>query len=172
MRKNEKIFTIILAISSFLLANVLMKPRSITIIIGDNESVTLQTPVIYTLEEVLIILVSSILIGISSASILLSRSEIQESKLNMFGVKSLVRLLEGPERKILEFITRKGGEALQSEIWAETGLSKATVSRVLKEMEQKGLISRKKYGATKIVRISDRFVRSRSHIRKRDEHAL
>ncbi len=158
-RKSEKIFMMILAISSFLLANVLMKPRSITIIVSGNESVTLQTPALYTLEEVLIILVSSILIGISSTLMLLSKSEAAKSKLNLLEIKSLAKLLEGPEGKILEFLAKKGGEALQSEILFETGLSKVTVSRVLKEMERKGLISRKKYGNTKVVRLSGKFVR-------------
>jgi len=157
LSKTEKIFTIILAVSSFLLANVLMKPRSITIIVSGKEAITIQTPPVYTLAEVLIILICSILIGISSTSILLSMKGTSGLMPKVTDISSLVMFLEGPERKIMEFIVKKGGEVLQREIWAETGLSKVTVSRVLRNMERKGLIRRKKYGGTKIVVISDRI---------------
>ena len=157
LTKKEKFLAVILAVSSFFLANILMKPRSITIIVRDNESMTIQTPIVYTLWEAILILLSSLLIGISSTLIVLSGSKTKMEKIN---ITQLLSLLEGPEKEIMKFLAKRGGKVLQREIWAETGLSKVTVSRALKEMERKGLVRRKKYGATKVVHLSNHIMSS------------
>lgn len=134
MTRREKVLLLVLALSSFFLANILMKPRSITIIVRGNESITIQTPLVYKLWEVIAILPTSLPIGISGTLIVFSGERREEVDIN-----KLINLLEGPERTIMEFIVKRGGKALQREIWSETGLSKVTVSRTLKALEGKGL---------------------------------
>lgn len=54
---------------------------------------------------------------------------------------------------VLEVIRRYGGTVTQSKIVKETGLSKSTVSTVLKILEREGVVARQKAGREKLVRL-------------------
>jgi hypothetical protein len=56
-------------------------------------------------------------------------------------------------RGIIEVLRRHGGEAPQHVIVEETGLSKASVSMMLKALEASGVVVRVKSGKTKVVRL-------------------
>jgi len=59
--------------------------------------------------------------------------------------------LDANERKILEFISQKGGAVIQSELVSEFGFSKAKVSRLVDKLELKGLVERRRRGLVNLV---------------------
>jgi hypothetical protein len=63
------------------------------------------------------------------------------------------RVTDSGFRGIIEVLRRHGGEAPQHVIVEETGLSKASVSMMLKALEASGVVVRVKSGKTKIVRL-------------------
>ena len=63
------------------------------------------------------------------------------------------RVPESGFREIIEVLRRHGGEAPQHVIVEETGLSKASVSMMLKALEASGVVVRVKSGKTKVVRL-------------------
>lgn len=67
----------------------------------------------------------------------------------------LLRALEGDERKAIELIAAKGGRILQNELVNSLDFSKAKVSRVLMNLEKRGIITKKKYGLTNCISIAD-----------------
>lgn len=70
-------------------------------------------------------------------------------------VNIALKVLRGPERRVLEIIVNKGGETLQKDLYLETGFSKAKISRTLKKLEFRNIIQRKRYGSTKKIVLSD-----------------
>ena len=64
-----------------------------------------------------------------------------------------LRLLSGDERAMFKAIMDSGGEALQKDLIPRTKMSDAKVSRVLDRLEEKGVISKERYGMTNKVRI-------------------
>ncbi len=67
----------------------------------------------------------------------------------------LLRALEGDERKAVELIVQRGGRVLQNELVNSLDFSKAKVSRVLMNLERRGIIDKKKYGLTNCISIAD-----------------
>jgi uncharacterized membrane protein len=65
----------------------------------------------------------------------------------------VLRLLSGDERTMFKAIMDSGGEALQKDLIQRTKMSNAKVSRVLEKLEQKGVVSKERYGSTNKVRI-------------------
>jgi uncharacterized membrane protein len=132
-----------------------------------------HTPAVYQEREVLAMVISSFVAGISAIYLYfeasknpLMRSErkaptvkhpvgpslrLEESET----VATALKVLRGPRRKILEIIVNNKGEILQKDLYLETGFSKAKVSRTLKELELRNIIQSKQYGSTKKITLSD-----------------
>nr|WP_304364523.1 hypothetical protein [Methanosarcina sp. KYL-1] len=81
--------------------------------------------------------------------------EFQPSRANVDPTDVLLRALEGDERKAVELITAKGGRILQNELVNSLDFSKAKVSRVLMNLERRGIIEKKKYGLTNCISIAN-----------------
>ena len=67
--------------------------------------------------------------------------------------REALRLLTGDERTMFKAIMDSKGEALQKDLMQRTNMSNAKVSRVLEKLEQKGVVSKERYGSTNRVRI-------------------
>jgi uncharacterized membrane protein len=65
----------------------------------------------------------------------------------------VLRLLSGDERTMFKTIMDSGGEALQKELIIRTKMSNAKVSRLLDHLEQKGVITKERHGATNKITI-------------------
>lgn len=65
----------------------------------------------------------------------------------------VLRLLSGDERAMFKAIMDSNGEALQKDLMQRTKMSNAKVSRVLEKLEQKGVVSKERYGSTNRIRI-------------------
>nr|WP_281085326.1 hypothetical protein [Methanosarcina acetivorans] len=70
----------------------------------------------------------------------------------------LLKALEGDERKAIELIVNRGGRILQNELVNSLDFSKAKVSRVLMNLERRGIIDKKKYGLTNCISIAEGLV--------------
>jgi hypothetical protein len=81
--------------------------------------------------------------------------ETQFDRSNIGPTDVLLRALEGDERKAVELIAAKGGRILQNELVNSLDFSKAKVSRVLMNLERRGIITKKKYGLTNCISIAE-----------------
>jgi len=64
-----------------------------------------------------------------------------------------LRLLTGDERAMFRAIMDSGGEALQKDLIVKTKMSDAKVSRVIDRLEEKGVVTRMRFGMTNKVSI-------------------
>ncbi len=65
----------------------------------------------------------------------------------------VLRLLTGDERTMYKTIMDSGGEALQKDLIVRTRMSNAKVSRLLDRLEEKGVITKERHGATNKIKI-------------------
>jgi uncharacterized membrane protein len=158
MRTNRKIaiMVILFAVSAFTLAGKVLMPTPIQIVIQGEEPIVVGQIFRYTQIDVTIISVSAVILTMSSFYLLFV-SSIETRKLSPTAEKKdtseleiafALRLLDGDKRKLFNEIVEAGGEILQSELYTQTGFSKAKITRILDYLEVKGLIIRKSYGMT------------------------
>ena len=142
--------------SVFVLGLKLLNPTPIQIVVeGQSASIT-QLPGFFTLEDVIIILVASIVLGVSGTYLLFFDSVgkpvgelvLEERKERW---KEIVKTLKEDEQKIYRAIIEADGIIEQSELPEKTGLSKASVSRTLDLLESKELVERRRRGMGNIV---------------------
>ena len=142
--------------SAFILGLKLLNPTSIQIIIKGQSVSIIQLPGFFTLEDVIIIVIASIILGVRGTYLLLldlaekSAGElVLEEREKRW--KEIAKTLKEDEQKIYEAIIESGGIIEQSELPEKTGISKASVSRALDLLESKGLIERRRRGMRNIV---------------------
>lgn len=68
----------------------------------------------------------------------------------------ILSVLDDFERKVVEVITVAGGEINQRKVVAETNLSKAKVSRVVKRLQERGLIEVTRLGRTNKLKLAQK----------------
>jgi len=164
--KKELLSGVILAISVLFLANALTKPQPLKIVIEGGGSILINSPKLYSFKEVFALVLFSFAAGSSFLYLLLRRDYIHskpnylQSVVDNWQLKRIsnaftaLKALEGPEKEIFQIILEKGGELLQTEICSISGYSKTKVSRILKKLEAKGLISRSQHGMTKKISLA------------------
>lgn len=69
--------------------------------------------------------------------------------------KVLLMALEGDEKKIVRTIVDNNGQMLQNELVNRLDFSKAKTSRILSNLEKKGIISKQKYGLTNCISLTE-----------------
>lgn len=88
----------------------------------------------------------------------ISEEDTMPAEMDIDATDILLRALEGDERKAVELIAAKGGRILQNELVNSLDFSKAKVSRVLMNLERRGIITKKKYGLTNCISIADELM--------------
>lgn len=162
-----------LAISCFVIANTMIRSQPISILIENGTPITVHTPVVYQQKEVLTVAISCFVAGISALYLYLETTKkplsVPHSRVitgkqlvepsprlqNLETVRTALKALGGPRRKLFEILINKKGEMLQKDLPLETGFSKAKISRTLKQLEVKDIIHRKQYGNTKKITLSE-----------------
>ena len=71
------------------------------------------------------------------------------------GVKRVFSVLKGDERRVIDVILMKGDKCKQRDIVRATDYSKAKVSRIMTELEARGILSRERIGRTNRVVLSE-----------------
>ena len=162
----------VLTISCFIITNTLIESRPINVIVEGEIPRVVQTPLLYGEMEVLTLTITSWIAGLSAMYLYFetSRKPWTASRTQMENhivleqpprleeletVSTAMRVLREPAKKILEVLVKKGGEILQNDLCLETNFSKAKISRTLRELEARNVISRKQYGSTKKIILSD-----------------
>ncbi|WP_291764591.1 helix-turn-helix transcriptional regulator [Caldivirga sp. UBA161] len=67
----------------------------------------------------------------------------------------VLRLLPKAEREVLEYVIKSGGEVFQYQIMREMGLSKVQSWRIVRRLEEKGLVEVVKVKGRNIVKLKD-----------------
>lgn len=72
-------------------------------------------------------------------------------------IDAVLTALEGDEKKLVKEIADHGGEMLQNELVLSLNFSKAKVSRMLTDLEKRGLVVKKQYGLTNKIALADKL---------------
>ena len=62
------------------------------------------------------------------------------------------------ERSIVEALIKRGGRMTQAEIRYETNLPRSTLTTILVSLERRNLITKKEWGRTNVIELSERFL--------------
>jgi len=98
-----------------------------------------------------VIIISVASFGMFTGSLvyyLLNKSVIKEKKDIKKDIYKTLNFLDKEERKILEFIINNSGKVYQSSISKNLNIDKVKTSRLINELEKKGLIEKEKSGMT------------------------
>ncbi len=107
--------------------------------------------------ELLIPLLSStgLLVGTLAYYFMSSQFKIRER----MDLLPLLSLLPSDQQLVLKTIIKSGGKMAQSRIVSNTGLNKVKVSRVVSDLEAKGVVKKTTSGVTNIVELEEKFRR-------------
>ena len=152
----------ILITASFLVFDRLFAPQQIQIVLETGQEVSTQNAEYLQLAEVLLLVVSSFLIGISSMylfyhsepkKIMQLLNKKQNNKIDAEKYALVMQMLKADEEKAFAEIIKANGEILQNKLVVQTGLSKVKITRILANLERKELITKERYGLTNKIKI-------------------
>jgi uncharacterized membrane protein len=143
-------------ISALILVVKLLNSTPIQIYVDENNTIVSQIPGFFTTTDAIILIVASIILGVSGAYLLLPVSVEKPAEVSVLGERKerwekISKTLKDDELKIYKAILDSDGLINQSELAEKTGLSKSNVSRSLDLLESKGLVERKRRGMGNIV---------------------
>ena len=72
-------------------------------------------------------------------------------------IEAVLTALEGDEKKLIKEISDHGGEMLQNELVLSLNFSKAKVSRMVSDLEKRGMLVKKQYGLTNKVALAGKI---------------
>lgn len=149
--------------SMFVLSSKLLTPATINLIIQGESTYIEEIPNLYTFVDCIIIAISSFTLGISVFYLLLPREESAEipaevlkdasQSLPQEKIVDFLKILKGNEQRIVKELF-ENGEMNQAELSVRTNIPKSTLSRILGDLERRGLIIRYVYGMSKMVKLS------------------
>ena len=160
----------LLVLSAFILANKLLLPTTVQIMVQDGSTTLKTIPNLYTIKDCLIIAASSFLLGATIFYLLSARSGTfdhtvtypqvpdSNSEIGSGNIESIVNILKGNEQRIIKELN-DSGEMNQAELAARIDIPKSTLSRTLQDMERRKLIIRYDNGMSKMVKLADSFKR-------------
>ena len=154
--RKDLIFACIVIVSSFTLVYKLLTPVPLIISIDGTTISSENLPKFFTYTDVIIIVISSTLLGFSISSLIIparTKTPVGESVLEERKKRweEIAKNLREDERKIYQAIIEAGGIIEQSKLPEKTGISKASVSRILDLLESKGLVERRRRGMGNVV---------------------
>ncbi|RJS73070.1 MarR family transcriptional regulator [Methanophagales archaeon] len=87
-------------------------------------------------------------------------TQVPETSKSSAGVTSedeagLLKILKGNEKRVIEALMEYG-EMNQADLSARTGIPKSTLSRILRDLEDRGLVFRYDYGMSKMVKLDSK----------------
>jgi len=151
LRGRSILVACVFIVSVFLVMLKLMNPTEIHIYLEGEETVLSQILKNYTFFDVVLLVVSSIVAGMSVVYLMLfddvqrpTAEMLLESRLSRY--ERLIPTLKDDEQKIFHAIIDSQGIIAQSELSEMTGVSKSNVSRALDLLESRGLVERKRRG--------------------------
>lgn len=175
----------VLVIAYIIVTSMLLATRPSIIQITDGSFKILELPYTYTKNDAYVLVIGSTIGGMMLSYILTTllatgKSEVKEmitkekpveiscpetdigaamehvnesTKL----IEAVLTALEGDEKKLVKEVADHGGEMLQNELVLSLNFSKAKVSRMLTDLEKRGLVVKKQYGLTNKVALADKL---------------
>ena len=168
-----------------LVTGMLLTTRPSIIQINDGSFKILELPYTYTRNDAYILVIGSTIGGMMISYILTTlfsegksgiKSMILEDKPekvvipgietvtfalhdgeNTQLIEAVLTALEGDEKKLIKEIADHGGEMLQNELVLSLNFSKSKVSRMVTDIEKRGLVVKKQYGLTNKVALADKL---------------
>ena len=71
-------------------------------------------------------------------------------------IKTVLSVLHESERRVIEILMANDGKCDQRQLVKETGFSKAKMSRMMLDLEERGLITKTRRGRTNIIELVDK----------------
>ncbi len=152
------ISAILLIISVLLLIDRLLATGPVQLILEDGKAIPVEGASYFPLNEVLFLIATAWVGGMSFLYVILSSREKETPDLSIKETKEIievpeskstaalaVNLLEGDEKILFQDIIDNGG-ILQRELVMKTGFSEPKVSRLLDKLERRALIIRQRDG--------------------------
>ena len=75
------------------------------------------------------------------------------------GKKDLIKELDKKETEVINLLINNKNQAYQSMIQKNTGISKATLSRIIKKLENKNFIEVRQSGNTNLIILNEWFIK-------------
>ncbi|MBE0522294.1 MAG: hypothetical protein IBX39_08550 [Candidatus Methanoperedenaceae archaeon] len=174
----------VLMVAGVIVTSMLLATKPSIIQITDGSFKILELPYTYTKNDAYVLVISSTISGMMLSYILTTllaagksevKSMIMEEKpaeipLNTDIaaiaehvkegtqlIEAVLTALEGDEKKLVKEIADHGGEMLQNELVLSLNFSKAKVSRMVTDLEKRGLVVKKQYGLTNKVALADKL---------------
>jgi hypothetical protein len=175
----------VLMVAGVIVTSMLLATKPSIIQINDGSFKILEIPYTYTKNDAYILVIGSAVGGMMLSYIfttLLAAGksevkdmimtekpvEIQVSHMDIAAfaehvkdesllIDAVLTALEGDEKKLVKEIADHGGEMLQNELVLSLNFSKAKVSRMLTDLEKRGLVQKKQYGLTNKVALAGKL---------------
>lgn len=140
---------------TFITASKLLENPEITISVNNGIVEFEKNQKIYFFDDVLLVSIGSIFIGLSLMYLLNLSIDLEIKKFeetNLFNDtqekwKNILETLTGDEKEIYQIVYNSKGEISQKDIII-SNFSRAKITRLLDYLEKRGLIERKSYGMT------------------------
>ncbi len=175
----------VLMVAGVIVTSMLLATKPSIIQITDGSFKILELPYTYTKNDAYVLVIGSTIGGMMLSYILTTllaagksevKSMIIEEKATEIPVphtdiaaitehvkegtqliEAVLTALEGDEKKLVKEIADHGGEMLQNELVLSLNFSKAKVSRMLTDLEKRGVVVKKQYGLTNKVALADKL---------------
>ncbi|MDO8554156.1 MAG: winged helix-turn-helix transcriptional regulator [Candidatus Micrarchaeota archaeon] len=121
---------------------------------GESVPSIFEPFLMYHLHFMVIMGVFGVLSGLVVYSILNSTLE-KQKKVVQTNISIIMKFLSPQDREIVHLLTEKDGMTTQSEIAKLPGMSRLKAHRVVKKLEDSGIIHIEKYGKINMIRIVD-----------------
>lgn len=151
LRGRSLLVACVFIVSVFLIMLKILNPTEIHIYLEGEETVLSQIMKNYTLYDVALLVVSSLMAGMSVVYLMLfdkvqkpTGAMLLEGRLSKY--EFIIPTLKDDEQKIFQAVIDAQGIIAQSELSEITGVSKSNVSRALDLLESRGLVERKRRG--------------------------
>jgi len=151
LRGRSLLVACVFIVSVFLIMLKLLNPTEIHIFLEGEETVLSQIMNNYTLYDVALLVVSSLVAGMSVVYLMLfdkvqkpTGEMLLEGRLSKY--EFIIPTLKNDEQKVFQAVIDAQGIIAQSDLPGITGVSKSNVSRALDLLESRGLVERKRRG--------------------------
>lgn len=160
MPKFASVLAIVVLIAALvLLFDKLFTPQPIQITLQSGQEITTSTADYFSLAEVLLLVISSFLIGTASTYLFYNsdKEKITDKKsrlepsIKVYDI--ILPLLKIDEKKVIIKLLESGGEMQQNKLAAILGISKVKCTRILHGLVQKNLLNKERHGFTNMVKL-------------------
>ena len=175
----------LLMVAGVIVASMLLATKPSIIQISDGSFKILELPYTYTKNDAYVLVIGSTIGGMMLSYILTTllaagKSEVKSMiieekpaeipvpitdiaaiaehvKEGTQLIDAVLTALEGDEKKLVKEIADHGGEMLQNELVLSLNFSKAKMSRMVTDLEKRGVVVKKQYGLTNKVALADKL---------------